>query len=153
MIRLTGGVELSKSLMTNRTLTYLDLSYNSLGNAGGIALGCALQENRTLKTLLIVSNSIDAMACVTIVAGALENVSLEYINFDGNPIGEDGAKAIMVSTTTFSVSFTSVYCVAAADDDRQSGEGVSAWMQSEHQGWPQQLRFLAYAQTLRTTTR
>ncbi|KAJ1421524.1 hypothetical protein B484DRAFT_305777, partial [Ochromonadaceae sp. CCMP2298] len=73
MIRLEGAADLCQSLSINRTLTYLDLSFNSLGSMGGIALGDALQENSVLKTLSVANNGIDSVACLTICAGVLEN--------------------------------------------------------------------------------
>lgn len=35
MIRLDGAADLCSSLIINTTLTYLDLSFNSLGSIGG----------------------------------------------------------------------------------------------------------------------
>ena len=35
MIRLDGAADLCSSLIVNTTLTYLDLSFNSLGSMGG----------------------------------------------------------------------------------------------------------------------
>jgi hypothetical protein len=39
MIRLNSAVELANSLSVNETITFLDLSCNSLGRDGGEALG------------------------------------------------------------------------------------------------------------------
>lgn len=101
MIRLDGAITLCQSLSTNKSLTYLELSYNSLSSSGGIALGNALQDNTTLKTLLIANNSIDSIGCMTICAGILQNEALEYVSFEGNPVGEQGAKVLMVISTCF----------------------------------------------------
>jgi len=35
VIRLDGAIDLAKSIADNKTLTYLDLSYNSLATDGG----------------------------------------------------------------------------------------------------------------------
>ena len=96
MIRLGSGIQLCQSLSVNKTLTYLDLSFNALGCEGGMTLGSALQDNTTLQTLLVANNSLDSRACISICAGILQNESLEKIVLDGNPIGEEGAKALMV---------------------------------------------------------
>jgi Ran GTPase-activating protein (RanGAP) involved in mRNA processing and transport len=99
LIRLDGAVSLCKSLAFNTSLTYLELSYNSLNNAGGIALGDALQDNQVLKTLKVANNALDSCACLTICAGIFQNEALESICFDENPIGEQGAKVLMLLPT------------------------------------------------------
>ena len=80
----------------NRTLTYLDLSYNTLGHDGGIALGKSLELNKFLHTLAINNNGIDAAGCICICAGVIENYSIKHLYIDGNPIGQQGAKALMM---------------------------------------------------------
>ena len=96
MIRLDGAVDFCSSLSVNDTLTFLDLSYNSLAQDGGIALGVALEYNKTLETILIANNNIDAVACFTICVGVISNHHLKKIVFDGNPIAEQGARALML---------------------------------------------------------
>jgi hypothetical protein len=98
LIRLDGAATLCNSLSVNQSLTFLDLSYNSLSNNGGMALGDALQDNKVLKTLHVSNNSLDSIACLTICAGIFQNEALESVVFDGNPIGEQGAKVLMVSS-------------------------------------------------------
>ena len=99
MIRLDSGIQLCESLSVNKTLTYLDLSFNALGCEGGIALGSSLQDNKTLRYLLVANNALDSRACIAICAGILENHALKEITLDGNPIGEEGAKALMLLPT------------------------------------------------------
>jgi Ran GTPase-activating protein (RanGAP) involved in mRNA processing and transport len=94
MIRLDGAVALSSSLQHNSHVTYLDISYNSIGEAGGEALGAALLTNHTLHTLLIQNNNLTSSACFSICVGIEENFSLREVNLDGNPIGEFGAKIL-----------------------------------------------------------
>ena len=95
MIRLGGAEDLAASLGINSHLTYLDLSFNTLGTSGGIILGDALISNQSLKILKICNNAIDETACVTIVQGLILNHSIQHIVMDGNPIGEQGIKALM----------------------------------------------------------
>lgn len=102
MIRLDGAVNFANSITHNQSLTYLDLSYNALSSRGGIALGEALSLNRTLQTLYISNNSIDSVACLPLCVGILENTALEYVCFDGNPIGEGGSRALMVMCYEYS---------------------------------------------------
>jgi hypothetical protein len=96
MIRLSGATHLAESLATNQSLHLLDLSYNSLGKEGGLALGNAIQYNHTIQNLYLSNNNIDGEASFTIAAGILENKSLKRVSFDGNPIGELGARALMM---------------------------------------------------------
>ncbi|KAJ1393741.1 hypothetical protein B484DRAFT_408123 [Ochromonadaceae sp. CCMP2298] len=42
MIRLDGAIDLAQSISVNRTLTYLDLSYNSLSTDGGVTIGTSI---------------------------------------------------------------------------------------------------------------
>lgn len=49
MIRLDSGNQLCQAIGVNQTITYLDLSYNALGNEGGQILGSSLLQNNTLK--------------------------------------------------------------------------------------------------------
>ena len=46
MIRMQSAVDLSDSLSFNSTLTYLDISYNTIGTEGGTTLGRALLTNK-----------------------------------------------------------------------------------------------------------
>lgn len=95
MIRMDSAVDLCDSLSFNSTLTYLDVSYNTIGTDGGNTLGRALLTNKCLKKLIIKNNMIDPVACFTICVGARETSSLKYLDLDGNPIGEAGARALM----------------------------------------------------------
>lgn len=95
MIRMDGACSLSESLASNHHLMFLDLSYNSLGQHGGELIGKSLLSNRVLKTLLLSNNAIPASGCCAICVGIERNLSLEYVNLDGNPIGEEGAKMLM----------------------------------------------------------
>ena len=61
-----------------------------------MVLGDALQDNRSLKVLNVSNNSIDSIGCLTLCCGILENESLEKVILDGNPIGKEGANALMV---------------------------------------------------------
>jgi NLR family CARD domain-containing protein 3 len=95
LIRMDGAVSLAESLAINHHLIFLDLSYNSIGQYGGEIIGKSLLSNHTLKTLLLSNNGLPASACCTICVGIERNLQLEYVNIDGNPIGEEGAKMLM----------------------------------------------------------
>lgn len=53
MIRLDSANQLCQSVRVNKSLTYLDLSYNALGTEGGLILGSSLIENKCLKVIKI----------------------------------------------------------------------------------------------------
>lgn len=90
-----GACALAESLAINNYLIFLDLSYNSIGQQAGEIIGKSLLYNKTLKTLLLSNNAINSTACCTICVGVERNHTLEYLNIDGNPIGDDGAKMLM----------------------------------------------------------
>ena len=100
MIRLDSAVALSSSFHTNTSLTYLDLSYNALGHDGGLTLGDAIIDNTSLKSLILANNQIDAAACFTLSIGTIENRVLTKLNLDGNPIGENGSRALVLVPMT-----------------------------------------------------
>lgn len=100
MIRLDSGIDLASSISCNSSLTHLDLSDNSLNAEGGKTLGEALIDNRSIKRLIVCNNGITASACFTICVGVQENLALQYLSVDGNPIGEAGAKALMLIPTS-----------------------------------------------------
>ena len=95
MIRLEGAEALADGLAKNCSITHLDLSYNSFGMRGGERLGAALWCNRTIQVLNLQNNNITSSGCFTICVGIEENTSLRSVCFDGNPIGELGAKVLM----------------------------------------------------------
>jgi hypothetical protein len=147
MIRLGGAAELCQSLSMNQSLTFLELSYNALGVNGGIALGDALQDNKVLKQLLLANNSLDSVATLVICAGILENSNLEYVCFDENPIGQQGAMVLMVTRSLFSLlsiifslGLSNIYlyffvifgCIVASDDCGKSCPRFSTQLQFEY---------------------
>jgi hypothetical protein len=52
-------------------------------------------SSQVLEELLISNNSIDSMACFAICVGIREGRSVRYLNIDGNPIGDAGARVLM----------------------------------------------------------
>lgn len=96
MIRLDGAVDLARSLEVNKSLTSLSLSFNAMGHDGGIALGVSLLNNKSLTYLNIANNGIDASACFVICSSVMENPHLDELILDGNPIADQGSKAVMM---------------------------------------------------------
>lgn len=95
MIRLDGAVTFANAIRHNRSLTYLDVSYNSLGRFGGEMLGDSIIDNKTLITLKASSNALNSTACFTICVGIEENYVIRNVVLDNNVIGVSGAKALL----------------------------------------------------------
>jgi len=49
-------------------------------------------ENKAMQTLNLANNGVDAVGAFTILVGARENPTLQYLCLDGNPIGEEGGR-------------------------------------------------------------
>lgn len=95
MVRMEGAVDISNSLRGLKNLIHLDISFNSFASEAGGVLGNALLDNRVLEELLVSSNNLEGTATFAICVGARESKSLKYLNIDGNPIGEAGARILM----------------------------------------------------------
>lgn len=122
-IRLGGAEALVRSIGMNKSLLHLDMSYNSLSTKGGILLGAALADNHSLRLLNISNNSIDEIACFTICQSIILNDSLEEVYMDGNPIGEQGAKSLMLVALSIRqplTAFSAKNCNASIKDPRCS---------------------------------
>ena len=97
MIRFDSGVELLQSLKENNSLTYLDVSYNGLGDDGAQSFGDAIQVNSTLQTVLLSNNNITSVGCFCVIEGIKKCPSLVNIDLTNNPIGERGAISVMTA--------------------------------------------------------
>ncbi|RYG68846.1 hypothetical protein EON64_04230 [archaeon] len=100
-IRFHSAVALVDSLKFNKTLTYLDISYNGLGIEGGETLGNALHSNTSLRVLKVAQNNITSRPCFTIFAGIKSCESLEEVDLSSNPIGEEGARGLLTLNITY----------------------------------------------------
>ena len=101
MIRFTSAVTLAKSFKKNNSVKVLDLSYNGIGVEGGEALGDALHFNSRLVSVNISHNNISPRACFTITTGIRCCPQLESVDISNNPIGEYGARALMILNTQY----------------------------------------------------
>lgn len=77
------------------TLLVCFVSYNGLGPAAGEVLGDSIQSNRTMRHLILKNNCFNSTACFSICVGVVENLAMQRIVLDDNPIGEAGANAVM----------------------------------------------------------
>ena len=68
MIRNQSATAIGHALAFNRSLRYLDLSFNKLGRDGGLAVGHALIDNPSLETLVLSYTGLEAqgasLACL-----------------------------------------------------------------------------------------
>ena len=100
MVRMEGAVDISNSLRGLQNLIHLDISFNSFSADAGGVLGNALLDNDVLEELIVSSNNLEGTAIFAICVGARESKSLTYLNIDGNPIGEAGARILMTLPLT-----------------------------------------------------
>ena len=94
LIGASGASSLAQALRSNRSLTYLDLSFNEVGKAGAAALGEALQSNCTLSHLFLCSNAIGDSGTAPLGEGLQSNCSLSRLYLTENGIGDPGAEAL-----------------------------------------------------------
>lgn len=95
LIKSKSAYALVRSIGSCRTIHFLDVSYNGIGSDNGVALGEALLRNRSLKKIHLHNNNLDAMATIAICQGVIENQHVGEVVLNGNPIGHQGAKAVM----------------------------------------------------------
>ena len=90
----SGASALAKALCLNRTLTYLDVSFNNVKQAGAEALGVALQTNCTLSHLYLCGNAIGDAGATSLGEGLKSNCTLTQLYLTQNRIGDHGAQAL-----------------------------------------------------------
>lgn len=97
MIRFESGVELMQSLKQNHSLTYLDVSYNGLGDEGAQSFGDAIQVNTTLQSIMLSNNNISSGGCFCIIEGIKRCPNLVNVDLTNNPIGHRGGVSVMTA--------------------------------------------------------
>jgi Ran GTPase-activating protein (RanGAP) involved in mRNA processing and transport len=96
-IRLDSAIALAESLESNQTLKVLLLAYNSFGDMPSQILGRALKTNKSLIELDLESNSLNPKAA-TVLANAISfNETLLRLNINGNTLGKIGAQALVAA--------------------------------------------------------
>ncbi len=101
--------EISEALKTNRVITDLSMSSNSIGTPGANALAEALKENRSIRTLKV-SDLYSTLLCI------LTLPMLTWQLFD-NPIGDPGACSIaeaLYTNGTIRVSFMFIFSLLSS---------------------------------------
>ncbi|CAF1067358.1 unnamed protein product, partial [Didymodactylos carnosus] len=95
-----GAKAIATALMTNQTLTTLDLGYNQISADEATAIAAALMTNQTLTTLNLWNNQISADGAKAIATALMTNQTLTTLNLWNNQISADGAKAIAAALMT-----------------------------------------------------
>ena len=90
----SGASALAKALCLNRTLTYLDVSFNNVKQAGAAALGMALKTNCSLSHLYLCGNAIGDAGATSLGEGLKSNCTLTRLYLTQNRIGDQGAEAL-----------------------------------------------------------
>ncbi len=100
MIRFSSGIKLAESIRHNKSLTYLDLSFNKLDSEGAEILGDGLYEHPKLQTLRLAHNNILAKPACVILSAVKGCGSLTELDLSENPIGEEGARSLLALNLT-----------------------------------------------------
>ena len=90
-----GAVELGLALGKNDSVTRLDLSYNGLGPKGAQFVSEGLSHNVALTFLDLSANGVDATATFVLAEALEANEDLALLILDNNPLGVDGARAML----------------------------------------------------------
>lgn len=119
-----GAVALAGVLLVNRTLTWLNLSHNLVGDDGARALFEALKANRTLAVLLLWRCGLkDSTAAL---AEALEaNRTLAVLDLDGNDMRRAGGVAALAAALgrpSCALEALNMYCCSL---DKAAGRALA----------------------------
>ena len=92
-----GAKAIADVLKTNTTLTKLYLTDNEIGDEGGKALAEALKVNTTVTKLYLSNNKIGDEGAKALAQALKEKSTVTSINLMGNNIGPEGAKALALA--------------------------------------------------------
>ena len=89
-----GASSLSEALRVNTSLTSLHLSCNSIGGEGASSLSEALRVNTSLTSLHLSCNSIGGEGASSLSEALRVNTSLTSLHLTWNSIGDEGASSL-----------------------------------------------------------
>jgi len=89
-----GGLDHIRTLLSDASVTGMDLSGCRIGKQGGQAIGKALETNSTLRTLNLINCNIGEQAGQAIGKALETNSTLRNLDLNGCDIGEQAGKAI-----------------------------------------------------------
>jgi len=89
-----GAVSIGKMLKINKTIKYLDIAINSIGDDGISAISDSLHVNKTLIQLVARYCEFNNEGAKSVAKMLQVNRTLKYLDITGNSIGDDGILAI-----------------------------------------------------------
>ncbi|CAM9286721.1 unnamed protein product [Ectocarpus sp. 4 AP-2014] len=92
--RLTGGASVALALDSNNSLTYLDLSWNKIGEINAAPIGLALENNHALRWLSLAGNRLGDQGGFSLGEALGVNCSLTHLDVSFNGISCSGAAAL-----------------------------------------------------------
>lgn len=97
-----GAAALYRCLRVNKSLEYLELGYNCLGDAGASslakALGTTYGAHCALRFLSLAYNGISGVGAQALADALATNTQLASLNLSGNDIGCRGAAQLVASS-------------------------------------------------------
>jgi hypothetical protein len=95
-IRLSSAEDFGDALSSNNTLKILKLNDNAFGDLGTQQLGKGLRNNKGLKELNLANNSLTPKSASVFFYYMQCNETLELVNMDGNRLGRLGAQRYII---------------------------------------------------------
>ncbi|CAM9608926.1 unnamed protein product [Ectocarpus sp. 12 AP-2014] len=92
--RPTGGASVALALDSNNSLTYLDLSWNKIGEINAAPIGLALENNHALRWLSLGGNRLGDQGAFSLGEALGVNCSLTHLDVSFNGISCSGAAAL-----------------------------------------------------------
>ena len=108
----TSAIRLAKAIEENESLSYLNLSSNSLKNLPAQHIGESLHNNHYVETLDLSYNGITESGCSVLASALKVNETLTNLILDGNGPGRVGGKALMVALSSLGThrAYTYISC-------------------------------------------
>ena len=107
-----GAVNISEVLRINKTLKYLDISKNAIGDDGISAISDSLHVNTTLIQLVACYCKFYGKGTESVGIMLRKNAKVKYLDISENHIGDDGISAISdgLHVNTTLIQLVACYC-------------------------------------------
>ena len=100
----TGGEAIADMLQMNKTLEYLDVSWNTIRKDSAVALGEALRYNKALKTLILAQNAFTDLASQQLGDSLALNDTLTHLDLSYNAVPAKAAMVLANAFKTFTIT-------------------------------------------------